>query len=200
MMTFTTLLQLIIATMFLQNMLVYFFFGVESLEQVRQSPKEVLRFTVSLLIILPLVSVLSFFIYQNILIEFDDLGVIVYDYTYVKTLLLIGLMVLVVSATRLLLSVLFPKVLRYVDQYVKHLSMHTLILGSLLVMLTSVQTITESVVFALSASVGYGLVLLGVAAIEKQLQDAPIPKGFKGLPLQLIILALIALIFSAFSV
>lgn len=200
MMTFTTLLQLILATMFLQNMLVYFFFGVESLEQVRHSPKEVLRFTVSLLLILPLVSALSFYIYQNVLIKFDDLGVIVQDYTYVKTLLLIGLMVFVVSTTRLLLSLLFPKVLIYVDQYIEHLSMHTLILGSLLVMLTSVQTITESVVFAISASVGYGLVLLAVAAIEKQLEHAPIPKHFKGLPLQLIILALIALIFSAFSV
>jgi electron transport complex protein RnfA len=109
-------------------------------------------------------------------------------------------MVLSVALVRLLLSVLFPKVLTYADTYLKHFSMHTMILGSLLVMVSSVTTVLESVVFAVSASLGYGLVLLFVSAIEKQLKDAPIPKGFKGLPLQLIILALIALIFSAFSV
>lgn len=200
MIEFSSLIGLILGALVLQNVLLTFFFGVESLESIKKEPKEVLRFTVALLLVLPFVSALSFFIKDTLLVAFDELGVLVVDLTYLNTLILVALMVLSVALVRLLLSVLFPKVLTYVDTYLKHFSMHTMILGSLLVMVASVSTIVESVVFAVSASIGYGLVLLFVSAIEKQLKDAPIPKGFKGLPLQLVILALIALIFSAFGV
>jgi electron transport complex protein RnfA len=200
MIEFSSLIGLILGALVLQNVLLTFFFGVESLESIKKEPKEVLRFTVALLLVLPFVSALSFFIKDTLLVAFDELGVIVYDLTYLNTLILVMLMVLSVALVRLLLSVLFPKVLTYTDTYLKHFSMHTMILGSLLVMIASVSTIVESVVFAVTASIGYGLVLLFVSAIEKQLKDAPIPKGFKGLPLQLVILALIALIFSAFGV
>lgn len=200
MITFTTLVELIIGTLLIQNVLLSFFFGVESLESIKKEPKDVLRFTVALLLVLPIASVFSFIIKDSLLIQFDELGVVLYDLTYLNTLILVALMVLTVALVRLLLSVLFPKVLAYADTYLKHFTIHTMILGSLLVMVASVSTVLESFVFAVSASIGYGLVLLAVSAIEKQLNQAPIPKGFKGLPLQLVILALIALVFSAFNV
>lgn len=55
--------------------------------------------------------------------------------------------------------------------------------------------IVQSLVYALGAGLGYTLLLLMMTAIHPRLNQIGVPKAFKGLPLTLITLGLIALTF-----
>lgn len=57
----------------------------------------------------------------------------------------------------------------------------------------------ESVVFALSTSIGFGLALVLFAGIREQLELTDLPKGMQGMPTALIVAGLLAMAFMGFS-
>lgn len=57
----------------------------------------------------------------------------------------------------------------------------------------------ESVVFAASTAIGFGLALTIFAGIREQLELSSIPKGMKGTPIALVTAGLLALAFMGFS-
>ena len=57
----------------------------------------------------------------------------------------------------------------------------------------------EMCVYSLAISVGYLLVIFVFSAIREQLEKAPVPKAFKGVPIALICAAFMALAFNGFS-
>jgi electron transport complex protein RnfA len=75
----------------------------------------------------------------------------------------------------------------------------TIVLGSVIVITSSVTTLLESVLLSLVVVFGYAFVLNILKFIENQLEMKVVPKSFQGLPLQLIILSIMALIFSGFG-
>ncbi|MCF7929942.1 MAG: hypothetical protein K9L02_00340 [Acholeplasmataceae bacterium] len=200
MIEFTSLAQLIVATIFLNNVLLFSFLGLESVTTVEEKPKNALKLSIALLFVLPLVSVISFWIYHNVLLKVNDTGDILRDVTYLQTFVFVITITVVVVIFNVLIKKVFPKLHSFLGQQSIQLVSNTVVLGVLLINISSVDTLANSFYFSVFAAIGYGLVLMILTFIEKQLQDAPIPKGFKGLPLQLIILSIIALIFYGLSV
>lgn len=200
MIEFTTLAQLIIATIFVNNVLLFSFLGLESVTTTEEKPKKALKLSVSLLIVLPLVSVISFWIYHTLLLSVSDTGEVLRDLTYLQTFVFIVTITAVVLIFNVLIKKVFPKVYAFIGQSTIQLISNTVVLGVLLINIGSVDTLAHSFYFSVFAAFGYGLVLMILTFTEKQLQESPIPKGFKGLPLQLIILSIIALIFYGLSV
>jgi len=200
MIEFATLAQLIIATLFINNVLLFSFLGLESVTTIEEKPKNALKLSISLLLVLPLISVISFWIYHTLLLRVNDMGEVISNLTYLQTFVYVITITVVVVIFNLLIKKVFPILYAFIKQYSIQLVSNTVILGVLLININSVDTLAQSFYFSIFAALGYGLVLLILTFIEKQLQHAPIPKGFKGLPLQLIILSIIALIFYGLSV
>jgi len=59
--------------------------------------------------------------------------------------------------------------------------------------------LVESVVFAISTSVGFGLALILFAGIREQLSMVKLPKSMEGIPAALITAGLLAMAFMGFS-
>ena len=55
------------------------------------------------------------------------------------------------------------------------------------------------IVYSVSASLGFTLVIYIFSSIRERLDKAPIPESFKGTPIALIVAAIMALIFSRFQ-
>lgn len=199
MIQFTSLFDLMVAAFIIQNIVVFSFLGLESLNTVGSNPKQALKLGVSLMFILPFVSAVSFLVYNGLLFSIDDLGEVTKDYTYLNTILFVFIIVAVVVLLNMVTKKVFPKVYAYTSDTSLSLTTNTVLLGSLLLSVGSFTTVFESFIYGFVAALGYTFVLVMLSFTTKQLEDAPIPKGFKGLPLQLIILAIIALIFSGFG-
>jgi electron transport complex protein RnfA len=60
-------------------------------------------------------------------------------------------------------------------------------------------TLIESVVFAISTAIGFGLALVLFAGIREQLALVKLPKGMEGTPTALIVAGLLAMAFMGFS-
>ena len=60
-------------------------------------------------------------------------------------------------------------------------------------------TLLESVVYALSTAVGFGLALVLFAGIREQLQFSKIPKAMEGTPIALITAGILAMAFMGFT-
>ncbi|MBU1020876.1 MAG: hypothetical protein KJ847_06625 [Firmicutes bacterium] len=200
MIEFTTFAQLIVATIFLNNVLLFSFLGLESVTTVEEKPKNALKLSIALLFVLPLVSVISFWIYHNLLFILNDAGEVVRDLTYLQTFVFVITITVVVVIFNVFIKKVFPKLYVFIGQSTTQLVANTVVLGVLLINMSSVDTLANSFYFSVFAALGYGLVLMVLTFIEKQLKEAPIPKGFKGLPLQLIILSIIALILYGLNV
>jgi electron transport complex protein RnfA len=152
-----------------------------------------------ILIVLPLSSMISFVIQQSLLIEIDALGEIVRDLTYFRTISFIVVIILVNYIVLGLLSKFFPNQFKNLQNDFKGVLPSTIVLGSVIVITSSVTTLLESVLLSLVVVFGYAFVLNILKFIENQLEMKVVPKSFQGLPLQLIILSIMALIFSGFG-
>jgi Na+-transporting NADH:ubiquinone oxidoreductase subunit E/electron transport complex protein RnfA len=142
---------------------------------------------------------MSFVIQQSLLIELDALGEIVRDLTYFRTITFIVVIILVNYIVLGLLSKFFPNQFKNLQNDFKGVLPSTIVLGSVIVITSSVTTLLESVLLSLVVVFGYAFVLNILKFIENQLEMKVVPKSFKGLPLQLIILSIMALIFSGFG-
>ncbi len=200
MIEFTTLAQLIVATILINNILLFSFLGIESLPTVEQKPKHALKLSVALLFVLPLVSVISYLIYHGLLYKVNDTGDVIKNLTYLQTFVFVITISIVVVMFNVFIKKIFPKFYAYIGKYTIELVANTVVLGALLINIASVDTLANSFYFSIFAAFGYGLILMILTFIEKHLKDAPVPKGFKGLPMQLIILSIIALILFGLNV
>jgi electron transport complex protein RnfA len=134
-----------------------------------------------------------------LLIELDALGEIVRDLTYFRTITFIVVIILVNYIILGLLSKFFSNQFKNLQNDFKGVLPSTIVLGSVIVITSSVTTLLESVLLSLVVVFGYAFVLNILKFIENQLEMKVVPKSFQGLPLQLIILSIMALIFSGFG-
>jgi len=83
--------------------------------------------------------------------------------------------------------------------YLPLITTNCAILGLCLFMILKKYNFIESVVFGISAGIGFSLVLIIMASIREELKYADIPKNFKGASISLITAGILALVFMGFG-
>ena len=199
MIEFSNLFEMIIAAVFVSNIILSFYLGIDHQLFIEKKHTMINKRVLVIFIVLPLSSIISFVIQQSLLIEIDALGEIVRDLTYFRTITFIVIIILVNYIVLGLLSKFFPNQYKNLQNEFKGVLPSTIILGSVIVITSSVTTLLESLLLSLVVVFGYAFVLNILKFIENQLEMKVVPKSFQGLPLQLIILSIMALIFSGFG-
>lgn len=199
MIEFSNLFEMIIAAVFVSNIILSFYLGIDHQLFIEKKHTMINKRVLVIFIVLPLSSMISFVIQQSLLIEIDALGEIVRDLTYFRTITFIVIIILVNYIVLGLLSKFFPNQDKNLQNEFKGVLPSTIILGSVIVITSSVTTLLESLLLSLVVVFGYAFVLNILKFIENQLEMKVVPKSFQGLPLQLIILSIMALIFSGFG-
>jgi electron transport complex protein RnfA len=199
MIEFSNIFEMIIAAVFVSNIILSFYLGIDHQLFIEKKHTMINKRVLVILIVLPLSSMISFVIQQSLLIEIDALGEIVRDLTYFRTITFIVVIILVNYIVLGLLSKFFPNQFKNLQNEFKGVLPSTIVLGSVIVIKSSVKTLLESVLLSLVVVFGYAFVLNILKFIENQLEMKVVPKSFQGLPLQLIILSIMALIFSGFG-
>lgn len=118
---------------------------------------------------------------------------------YTKILVFILVIASLVQFVELLMKKYFPSLHKEFGVYLPLITTNCVVLGVTLNNITFEYNFLEMCVYSLSIAIGYLLVIFIFSSIREQLEKAPVPKAFKGVPIALITAAFMALAFSGFA-
>ncbi|MCK5398442.1 electron transport complex subunit RsxA [bacterium] len=123
-----------------------------------------------------------------------------YDLTDIlQTIAFILTIAALVQFVEIVMKKAMPDLYKALGIYLPLITTNCAILGVTLLNIKNDYNLIESIVFGISAGVGFTLALLMMASIRERLESAKVPKVFKGIAIALIVAALMSLSFTGFS-
>lgn len=118
---------------------------------------------------------------------------------YLQTISYILVIAALVQLVEIILKKMSPALYQALGVFLPLITTNCTILGVAIMVIQKEMNMLESVVFALSTSIGFGLALVLFAGIREQLALTRLPKGMEGMPTALIVAGLLAMAFMGFS-
>lgn len=182
---------LIIATVFVNNIVLTQFLGICPFLGVSNKVQTALGMTGAVTFVMVLATICTYLIQVYVLVP---LGI-----SFMQTITYI----LVIAALVQMVEIVLKKISRPLYQalgiFLPLITTNCAVLGVALLVIQKDFTLVQSVVYAISNSLGFGLALIILAGIREQLELVSIPKGMQGVPTSLVIAGILALAFMGFS-
>jgi electron transport complex protein RnfA len=177
-------LGLLVTLLFAQNVMLYYFLGIDSVEDMKDQPS---RFFMQEGLALIGVSSFSAFVIQAVhLYVLLPLGL-----AYLKTLSGILIILVIGKATDTMLHRFGIRLNPW------RLMTNSLVFGISLLSLHGMYTLGESFIAGLAAGLGYLLALYLFDVLQEQFKREWVPRGLQGIPILLVSAGLIAMAFYA---
>jgi electron transport complex protein RnfA len=145
----------------------------------------------SVIFVMTLASVVTNLIYGFVLVP---LGL-----EYLITVSFILVIAALVQLVDIVLQKALPSLHRTMGIYLVLITTNCAILGLALLNVVKNYDFTKSLVFGLSAGIGFTLALVIMAGIRERLELADVPKPLRGFPITLILAGLLSIAFMGFS-
>lgn len=187
-MTIQQIFALAIATILSSNVVLSKPWGICSFLGVSKKKSSALGMGVAVLIVLVLASLVTWLIYNYVLVPFD-----------VKFLDIVVFILVIATLVQLLEMVLkkfFPSLYKVLGIYLPLITTNCAILGVALEATGNNYDLAKTMIYAVSAGLGYILVIFIFSGIRERIETAPIPKPFKGVAIALIIAGFMAMAFA----
>ncbi|MFP4335011.1 MAG: electron transport complex subunit RsxA, partial [Wenzhouxiangella sp.] len=121
------------------------------------------------------------------------------DLMYLTTVSFIVVIAALVQLTELFMRHAAPLLHRVLGIYLPLITSNCAVLGVALLNLRERHSLVESALYGFGAALGFGLVLVALAAARERLELADVPTSFRGAPIGLITAGLMALAFMGFT-
>lgn len=118
---------------------------------------------------------------------------------YLNTVAFILIIALFVQLVEIILKKVMPPLYNSLGVYLPLITTNCAVLGVTLLNIDNGYTFLESIVNAVCVGIGFSLALILFSGVRSKLEDADIPKTFKGIPATLIAASIVSLSFMAFS-
>ncbi len=122
-----------------------------------------------------------------------------YDLTFLQTISYILVIAALVQMVEIVLKKVSPPLYQALGVYLPLITTNCAILGVAILVIQNNFNLMESVVFAISNALGFGLALVIFSGIREQLDLADLPEGMKGVPTSLVIAGLLSMAFMGFA-
>ncbi|MGM9806064.1 MAG: electron transport complex subunit RsxA [Candidatus Aphodosoma sp.] len=118
---------------------------------------------------------------------------------YLQTISYILVIAALVQLVEIILKKISPALYQALGVFLPLITTNCTILGVAIMVIQKDMNMLESVVFAFSTAIGFGLALVLFAGLREQLSLTKLPKGMEGMPTALIVAGLLAMAFMGFS-
>lgn len=172
--TFTILFGAI----FISNIVLSQFLGICSFLGVSRNMSNALGMSAAVAFVLVMASAITWIIYHLFLIP--------YELMYLKIIVFILAIAALVQLVEMFLKKSIPALYRSMGVFLPLITTNCAILGIALINVQKDYTFAQSMLNALSTSVGYTLALVLLSGIRERLDDADLPESMKNLPIALI--------------
>lgn len=118
---------------------------------------------------------------------------------YLQTITYILIIAFLVQMVEIILKKVSPPLYQALGVFLPLITTNCAIMGVALLVIQKDFSLIESVVYAISTAVGFGIALIMFAGIREQLSLTKMPKGMDGTPISLLVAGLLAMAFMGFA-
>jgi len=186
-----TYILIIISAVFVNNIVFSQFLGVCPFLGTSKKIDTAIGMTGAVAFVMTIATVFTYIIQKTVLDPFHI--------QFLQTITFVLIIVALVQLIDIILKRVSPALYQALGVYLPLITTNCAILGVALLMIKKDFNLVESVVFAISTAVGFGLALILFAGIREQLSMVKLPKGMEGIPAALITAGLLAMAFMGFA-
>ncbi|HAQ57070.1 MAG TPA: electron transport complex subunit RsxA [Acholeplasmatales bacterium] len=187
----TNLLTIAFTAFFIENILLYQFLGVCSFIGVGKKRSSSLGMGLAVVVTIILAGMATWAIYRYVM-EPLDIG-------YMKTIVFILVIAALVQMMETIIKKFSPALYKALGIYLPLITTNCAVLGVAITNITRDYSFAEMLVYSAAIPLGYLFVMYIYAIIREKLELNPVPKAFRGIPIAMILAALLAIIFSRFG-
>ncbi len=182
---------IVISAIFINNILLAQFLGVCPFLGVSNKLSTSFGMTGAVLFVMTLATIVTYLINHFILSPFNI--------SYLQTISYILVIAALVQMVEIILKKVSPALFQALGVYLPLITTNCAILGVAILVIQKEYNLIESVVFAISTAIGFGLALVLFAGIREHMDLAEVPAGMRGVPTALIVAGLLSLAFMGFT-
>lgn len=183
------LISLAFTSFLVQNIILTQFLGICSFLGVSNKRSKAIGMGLAVFVVITLGGMLTWAIYYFILYP---------DLTFMRTIVFILVIASMVQILEMGIKKFNKTLYKALGVYLPLITTNCAVLGVAILNIQNNFTFAESVVYSAFTSLGYTAVIIVFSYIREQMNKAPIPDGFKGVPSGLIAAAIMSLLFKGF--
>ncbi len=191
---------IIISSIFVNNILLSQFLGICPFLGVSNKLSTATGMSGAVCFVITLATVVTYLVNQYLLLPFG-LG-------FLQTIAFILIIAALVQMVEIVLKKISPSLYQALGIFLPLITTNCAVLGVAITVVTKEFTfggeshmlnLAEATVYALATSLGYGLAMILFAGLREHLAMNDVPKAFKGLPIALITVSIMAMAFLGFT-
>ena len=191
---------IIISAIFVNNILLAQFLGICPFLGVSNKLSTATGMSGAVCFVITLATVVTYLLNQYLLVPFG--------LEFLQTIAFILVIAALVQVVEIVLKKISPSLYQALGIFLPLITTNCAVLGVAITVVTKQFTfggeahmlnLGEAVVYALATSIGYGLAMILFAGLREHLAMNDVPKSFRGLPIALITVSIMAMAFLGFS-
>ena len=186
-----TYILIFISAVFVNNIVLSQFLGICPFLGVSKKIETALGMAGAVAFVMTVATIVTFIV-QMYVLEPLELG-------YLQTIAFILIIAALVQLVEIILKKVSPALYQALGVFLPLITTNCAILGVAILVIQKDYSLLQSVVFAISTAIGFGLALILFAGIREQLNLVSLPKGMKGTPVALLTAGLLAMAFMGFA-
>ncbi len=184
-------LIIFVVAVFVNNIVLSQFLGICPFLGVSKRMDTAIGMSGAVAFVMTIATIVTFILQKYLL---DPLGL-----SFMQTIAFILVIAFLVQLVEIVLKKLSPSLYQALGVFLPLITTNCTILGVAIMVIQKNFTLLESVVFAISTAIGFGLALVLFAGIREQLSLVKVPKSMEGIPSALIAAGILAMAFMGFS-
>ena len=180
-----------ISAVFINNIVLSQFLGICPFLGISKKINTALGMTGAVAFVMTVATIFTYVIQKAVLVPFNI--------QFLQTITFVLIIAALVQLVEIMLKKVSPVLYHTLGVYLPLITTNCVILGVALLAVKKDFNLVESVVFAISTAIGFGLALILFAGIREQLNMVKLPKSMDGIPAALITAGLLAMAFMGFS-
>ena len=186
-----TYILIFISAVFVNNIVLSQFLGICPFLGVSKKIDTALGMSGAVAFVMTIATIITYIIQKTVLEPFN-IG-------FLQTITFILIIAALVQMVEIILKKVSPALYQALGVFLPLITTNCAILGVAIMVIQKDFNLLESVVFAISTALGFGLALVLFAGIREQLSLIKLPKGMEGTPLSLVTAGLLAMAFMGFA-
>lgn len=191
-MSFGEIISLAVGAILVNNVLLSQFLGICSFVGVSKKKSSALGMGIAVLFVLVLSSVVTWLLYNYVLVPFDV--------SFLSTIVFILVIATLVQFVEMVIKKYVPGLYKVLGIYLPLITTNCAILGvANAVNVQQNYDLITTLVYSISIGLGYILVMFIFSGLRERIETAPIPKPFRGVAIAFIIAGFMAMAFAGFG-
>ncbi len=183
---------ILIAAVFVNNIVLAQFLGICPFLGVSNKVSTSVGMSGAVLFVMTIATITTYLLHQYLLVPAG--------LEYLRTITFILVIATLVQMIEIIIKKVSPPLYQALGVFLPLITTNCAVLGvAILALGLENGSLLKAVFFAISNAIGFALALIVFASIREQLELANIPKGMKGVPINLLVAGLLSLAFLGFT-